>query len=91
LESSIELTSRSFLLGKNEDLFGATDFFDLHSDLSTGLLTRRKCKDLLAMLLNGKNAVEFNEVVTSFLRFASGLSFGAGLSIAVLINAHGLW
>ena len=85
LDSSIEFISLSFLLDKNEDLFKAIDF-DLNSEQRS--VDKKECKDLLAMFLNGKNAVELNGTVSSFLRFASGLSFGAGLSTSVLKHAH---
>jgi len=93
LEASIELPSLLFILSNlNEDNEGNSvvleafnfDLNDLHKAID-----KKATKEMVEILLKSKNGCNLEKIGDGFLRFAAGVALAAGLSIAVLKNAHG--
>ena len=92
LEASLELPTLSLLLGKqvgdNEKFSSVQETFNFDLSNSHRGSTRRATKELISKLLKSEHGLDLKNFVNWFLRFACGVAFGAGLSIAILQNAH---
>ena len=92
LEASLELPALSLSLGNqvgdSEKFLSLFETFTFDLKNSHSRSTKDATKELIATLLKYDDGLELKSFLNGLLRFSCGVAFGAGLSIAILQNAH---